>query len=135
MAARQGSASAWRLAAFSTAGLPVGALIVSLAVYLPHYYTSTLGLPLAVVGGAFALVRLIDICLDPILGVIMDRHTHAHRPLPAVAVRIRAGSDGSAGRGLSADQRGQRKPSRRLAAGSLCGLFDHPARRICPGAR
>lgn len=62
-----------RLAAFSSAGLPVGALIISLAVYLPHYYTSELGLPLATVGAAFALVRLLDICLDPVLGVVMDR--------------------------------------------------------------
>jgi Na+/melibiose symporter-like transporter len=62
-----------RLAAFSAAGLPVGALIVSLAVYLPHYYTSALGMPLAAVGAAFALVRLLDICFDPVLGVTMDR--------------------------------------------------------------
>lgn len=65
--------SSWRLAAFSAAGLPVGALIVSLAVYLPHYYTSALGMPLAAVGAAFATVRLIDICFDPFLGVAMDR--------------------------------------------------------------
>lgn len=70
---RPPSQSPWRLALFSAAGLPVGALIISLAVYLPHYYTSNLGLPLAAVGAAFATVRLIDICSDPFLGIIMDR--------------------------------------------------------------
>nr|WP_272886994.1 MFS transporter [Phenylobacterium aquaticum] len=59
--------------AFSGTSLPLAALVLAVAVHLPRYFASHLGVSLTVVGGAFALVRLIDIPLDPALGVIMDR--------------------------------------------------------------
>ncbi len=52
--------------------LPVAALGLPLVVYLPPYYAGTLGLPLATVGFLFALVRIVDIPLDPLLGALMD---------------------------------------------------------------
>jgi GPH family glycoside/pentoside/hexuronide:cation symporter len=63
-----------RLVAFATPGLPIGALAIALAVFLPRYYASHFGLGLAVVGGAFGIVRLIDMLFDPFIGVAMD-HT------------------------------------------------------------
>jgi glycoside/pentoside/hexuronide:cation symporter, GPH family len=63
-----------RLFAFALPGLPVGALAVALSVYLPRYYASHIGLSLAAVGAAFAIVRIVDMCFDPVIGVIMD-HT------------------------------------------------------------
>jgi GPH family glycoside/pentoside/hexuronide:cation symporter len=64
-----------RLAAFATPGLPIGALAIAVAVFLPRYYASHFGLGLAVVGGAFGVVRLIDMLFDPFIGVAMDRTT------------------------------------------------------------
>jgi len=61
------------LLAFAAAGLPLGALQLALTVQLPRYFASHMGLSLAVVGAAFALVRAIDIPLDPLLGLAMDR--------------------------------------------------------------
>jgi Na+/melibiose symporter-like transporter len=61
------------LAAFATPGLPIGALAVALSVFLPRYYASHYGLGLAVVGGAFGIVRLIDMLFDPFIGAAMDR--------------------------------------------------------------
>ncbi|HEX5379367.1 MAG TPA: MFS transporter [Phenylobacterium sp.] len=58
---------------FSAANLPMGALAVAVSVYLPPYFARHLGVSLAVVGGAWMTVRLIDIFVDPVLGVIMDR--------------------------------------------------------------
>ena len=58
---------------FSLSNLPLGALAVAVAVYLPPYFASHLGVSLAVVGGAWTTVRLLDIGVDPVLGVIMDR--------------------------------------------------------------
>jgi GPH family glycoside/pentoside/hexuronide:cation symporter len=52
--------------------LPISALGLPLVVYLPPYYAGTLGLPLATVGFIFAVVRLIDIPIDPFLGALMD---------------------------------------------------------------
>jgi Na+/melibiose symporter-like transporter len=61
------------LIAFSTPGLPIGALAVALAVYLPRYYAGHFGLGLPAVGLAFMAVRLIDMTFDPFIGILMDR--------------------------------------------------------------
>ncbi len=58
---------------FALANLPIGALAVAIPVYLPAHFASHLGVSLGVVGGAWALVRLLDVGVDPILGLIMDR--------------------------------------------------------------
>lgn len=52
--------------ALAGVGLPLIAL-------LPAYYASVLGLQLRAVGVVFMIVRLVDIGLDPLLGVLMDR--------------------------------------------------------------
>jgi Na+/melibiose symporter-like transporter len=59
--------------AFAAVAVPIGALQLALTVHLPRYFASHMGLSLAAVGGAFALVRAIDIPLDPVLGLLMDR--------------------------------------------------------------
>jgi Na+/melibiose symporter-like transporter len=58
--------------AFACAYLPWAALTLSVAVQLPRFFATHLGVGLAV-GGLFGIVRLIDIPLDPALGVLMDR--------------------------------------------------------------
>ncbi len=52
--------------------LPAAAVGLPLVVYLPPHYAGTLGLPLATVGFLFAIVRLLDMPLDPLLGALMD---------------------------------------------------------------
>jgi Na+/melibiose symporter-like transporter len=59
--------------AFAATSVPIAALQLALTVHLPRYFASHMGLSLAVVGSAFALVRAIDIPLDPVLGLLMDR--------------------------------------------------------------
>ena len=61
------------LLAFAATSIPTAALELALAVHLPRYFASHMGLGLALVGTAFALVRLIDIPLDPLIGLAMDR--------------------------------------------------------------
>jgi GPH family glycoside/pentoside/hexuronide:cation symporter len=58
---------------FSAVALPLGALAVAVAVYLPPYFASHLGVSLTVIGAAWAVVRLLDILVDPVLGLVMDR--------------------------------------------------------------
>jgi GPH family glycoside/pentoside/hexuronide:cation symporter len=62
-----------RVLAFAAVGIPVQALQLAVAVHLPRYFASTLGMSLAMVGACFALVRLIDVPLDAVLGAVMDR--------------------------------------------------------------
>lgn len=59
--------------AFAGTSLPVAGLAVAISVQLPRYFASHLGISLAVVGAAFGTVRAIDIWLDPMLGLAMDR--------------------------------------------------------------
>ena len=67
-----GAIGTWQLAIFAAAGLPVGGYVTSLAVYLPNYYTRHLGLSFLAVAGAFTIIRVFDVLLDPALGVVMD---------------------------------------------------------------
>lgn len=59
--------------AFASASIPIQALVIAIAVHLPRYFATHVGLSLAVVGAAFAMVRLIDIPIDVALGMAMDR--------------------------------------------------------------
>lgn len=58
---------------FSLANLPVAALYVAIGVYLPPFFAGHVGVGLAAVGFAFMAVRLIDIPIDFVLGLAMDR--------------------------------------------------------------
>lgn len=69
----QGRLPFWRAMVFGLAGLPVYALAAALLIYLPPHLATQLGVPLVVVGGVWATVRLIDIGFDPVLGMVMDR--------------------------------------------------------------
>jgi GPH family glycoside/pentoside/hexuronide:cation symporter len=64
---------AWRLSAFASIAFPGAGLVLPLAIFLPPFYTKTLGLGLAEVGFVFMLVRMFDIVTDPIMGLIGDR--------------------------------------------------------------
>jgi Na+/melibiose symporter-like transporter len=59
--------------AFSLATAPVGALSTPLLVNLPPYYAGLLGLSLSAVGLIFGAVKLLDIFIDPAIGMLMDR--------------------------------------------------------------
>ncbi len=59
--------------AFSAVNLPLSALLVTVGVYLGPHYAGALGLNIAAVGAAVAVVRLLDIPVDFLLGLAMDR--------------------------------------------------------------
>ena len=61
------------LAAFGLPALPVAAIGLVMAVYLPNFFAKHVGISLAAVGSAFMIVRLIDMGLDPLLGLGMDK--------------------------------------------------------------
>ncbi|MBP7704525.1 MAG: MFS transporter [Caulobacter sp.] len=58
--------------AFSLATAPVGALTTPLLVNLPKHY-GTLGISLFWIATIFAAVRVLDIFVDPVVGMMMDR--------------------------------------------------------------
>jgi Na+/melibiose symporter-like transporter len=67
-----------RLLAFSGPSFVLGALGIPLGVYLPAYYSGHLGLDLAKVGITFALVRIVAIAFDPVVGVALDATRTRH---------------------------------------------------------
>jgi Na+/melibiose symporter-like transporter len=62
-----------RTLTFSATSLPVAALVLALVVHLPPYFAASLGVPLAAVGAVFGFCRTIDIPIEPMLGIAMDR--------------------------------------------------------------
>ena len=58
---------------FSATSLPLSALGIAVFVYLPPYFAGHLGVSLTVIGGVWATVRMIDVGIDPVLGLAMDR--------------------------------------------------------------
>ena len=62
------------LASYSMVALPVGAMAMPIAIYLPPFYSGSLGLSLATVGLIFTMARVWDLITDPIMGVVIDRY-------------------------------------------------------------
>lgn len=61
------------LTIFAGPSLPISALGLPLAVYLPEFFANVVGVGLATVSFIFAMVRIIDLSIDPVLGGLMDR--------------------------------------------------------------
>jgi Na+/melibiose symporter-like transporter len=77
------------LLGFSMPGACIGALAVALTVYLPRYYAGHFALGLPAVGLAFMIVRLVDVLIDPLIGVAMD---HTRTPLGRYRLWLAAGA-------------------------------------------
>jgi len=61
-----------RALSFGVATSPVSALDTAMLLYLPPHLAGELGLSLAAVGLAWAVVRVTDVIVDPLLAVAMD---------------------------------------------------------------
>jgi Na+/melibiose symporter-like transporter len=59
--------------ALSLAILPIGMLNIATPIFLPPFFAGDRALGLAATGMAFTIVRLTSICLDPVLGSMIDR--------------------------------------------------------------
>lgn len=66
--------SALHLIAYVLPSLPLAALGMPIVVHLPNFYASReIGLSLAVTGAIFALMRIFDVFIDPVMGYWSDR--------------------------------------------------------------
>lgn len=70
--AKPGRLGAGLLAVFAGPSLPISALGLPLAVYLPEFFANVIGVGLGLVGSIFLGVRLLDLIVDPVLGGLMD---------------------------------------------------------------
>ena len=56
--------------------LPISLALFPVAVFIPRFYASDMGVPLAVIGTILFLVRWSDVVTDPLMGHISD-HTRS----------------------------------------------------------
>lgn len=62
------------LIAYGGLAVPLAALGLPLAVYIPPFYAGPIGLGVGTVGIIFMIARFWDIFTDPIMGMIVDRY-------------------------------------------------------------
>jgi GPH family glycoside/pentoside/hexuronide:cation symporter len=62
-----------RLFAFSAGSIPAYLLLGIMGVYLPKFYASHLGISLLTLGATIAAIRLSDLGIDIVLGILMDK--------------------------------------------------------------
>lgn len=72
MAEPAGEQSAARLLAYALPALPLAVLVIPFYVIVPTFYNA-LGLPIAAVGFALLIIRLLDALIDPAAGFLADR--------------------------------------------------------------
>ncbi|MEP1442257.1 MAG: MFS transporter [Hyphomicrobiales bacterium] len=63
------------LAAYGLPALPLATLALVLAVSIPTFYSSQIGLSLTAVGATLLFLRIFDAFIDPLIGVVADRTT------------------------------------------------------------
>jgi glycoside/pentoside/hexuronide:cation symporter, GPH family len=68
-----GQISTLRLLAFGSVSLPLATIGLPLSIYLAPFYAGVIGIPLAALGTAMMIARLIDVIVDPAIGIISDR--------------------------------------------------------------
>jgi GPH family glycoside/pentoside/hexuronide:cation symporter len=61
------------VAAYAAPAIPFAVLTLPLYIVVPAFYAEELGLPLAAVGQALLIVRLVDAIADPAVGLLADR--------------------------------------------------------------
>ncbi len=61
------------LLAYGCIALPLSTIGLPLSIYLAPFYSGELGLPLALLGTAMVLARVVDIVVDPMIGLVSDR--------------------------------------------------------------
>jgi len=81
--------SKWRLTAYAQMTLPLAVIGLPIAIYIPPFYSGTLGLDLAAVGLVLMLARFSDVITDPLIGRFSDRsRTRFGRRRPWIAVGV-----------------------------------------------
>lgn len=67
------SLSRTTLMAYSGITVPMAAMGMPIAVYLPRFYSEGMGLPLLTVGAIFTIARVWDVITDPLMGILIDK--------------------------------------------------------------
>jgi Na+/melibiose symporter-like transporter len=67
-----------QLFAYGSLGMPIAFVGLPIYLHLPHYYATTHGISLALIGTVLLLVRLFDAFQDPLIGFYSDKTKHSN---------------------------------------------------------
>lgn len=86
----EGKVGGVAMTAYCAYAVPLTAVTVATLSFVPPLYSQGLGLPLATVGAILFAVRLIDIILDPLIGLAIDRShfKQQHKPWIWIALPV-----------------------------------------------
>ena len=59
---------------YGLVGIPMAAIGLPFAVFMPRFFATDIGLGLEVTGWVFMIVRLTDVATDPVMGILVDRY-------------------------------------------------------------
>jgi Na+/melibiose symporter-like transporter len=62
-----------KLLFYAVVALPLATIGLPLTIYLAPFYAGEIGIPLAALGTAMLLARLVDVVVDPFIGTLSDR--------------------------------------------------------------
>ncbi|WP_175626368.1 MULTISPECIES: MFS transporter [Oxalobacteraceae] len=65
--------------AYGLFGLPLALVALPIYVYVPQFYAERFGLSLTLIGATLLFARVSDACIDPLLGMWIDRSKHGYR--------------------------------------------------------
>ena len=82
--------SAPRYLAYGLFGLPLALVALPIYVYVPQFYAERFGMSLTLIGATLLIARVLDACIDPLMGMWIDRSKHGYRRFILIALPLLA---------------------------------------------
>ncbi len=70
---KPGTTPLWLLLSYGCIAMPLSTIGLPLSIYLAPFYAAEMGLSLAALGMAMVFARLVDVVVDPVIGIVSDR--------------------------------------------------------------
>ena len=80
----------WQKLLYSAPTFAGAAIAIPILIHMPKFYSDVVLVPIGYIALAIAVARALDAMVDPAIGWLSDRTTHAARPAPAVHPARRA---------------------------------------------
>lgn len=76
--------------AYGLFGLPLALVALPIYVYVPQFYAERFGMSLALIGATLLIARVLDACIDPLMGMWIDRSKYGYRRFILIALPLLA---------------------------------------------
>lgn len=76
--------------AYGLFGLPLAMVALPIYVYVPQFYAERFGMSLTLIGATLLIARVLDACIDPLMGMWIDRSKYGYRRFILIALPLLA---------------------------------------------